>query len=47
MSQDILSAHYSPVVDMVCRGMILAAVVVGVCALPIYVAYMLTKRERR
>jgi hypothetical protein len=32
----MLSTNYSPVVNMVCRGMILAAVVIGICATPIY-----------
>jgi hypothetical protein len=29
---------------MVCRGMILIAIAVGVCALPFYAAYMVRER---
>ena len=44
MSRGILSANYSPVVDVVCRAMILAAIVTGVCAMPLYAAFMLRAR---
>jgi hypothetical protein len=37
----MLSTNYSPVVNMVCRGMILAAVAIGICAIPIGIALMI------
>ena len=37
----LLSTNYVPVVNMVCRGMILATIVVGFCAIPIGIALMI------
>ena len=37
----MLSAHYSPLVDIVCRAMILAAIALGLCAIPVFVVYLL------
>jgi hypothetical protein len=37
----MLSTNYSPVVNMVCRGMILATVAIGFCAIPIWAVLMI------
>jgi len=41
----MLSAHYSPLVDIVCRVVILAAIALGLCAIPGFVVYLLWDSE--
>ena len=38
----MLSTNYSTVVNMVCRGMILTAIVIGICAIPIYAIWAMS-----